>query len=72
MIKYFQPLTLSFQVALCSDGIRNSVHSIFVDGPGYGELSNISSIASSSQVFVEDVGVAGSRTAGNYTACKCL
>ena len=59
-------------MAVFSDGISNNVRTILFDGPGYGEPSVIFSVASSSQVFVEDLGVAGSRTPGNYTACKCL
>lgn len=70
LIKYFQPITLEFQVAVLSDGLSNAVNRIMLKRPGSIEPSFIRSIQNSSQVFAEEVGFAGSATAGIYTACE--
>lgn len=70
MVKYFQPLTLSFQAAVQSDGIINNVRTIVLEQPGSSESSLITSSDNSVQVFAEDLGYAGSGTTGNYTACE--
>lgn len=69
MVKYFQPVTLSFRVAVQSDGIINHVRMIIIQKSGSGDMSNVVSMTNS-QVFSQDLGFAGGKTGGNYTACK--
>jgi len=69
-VKYFQPLTLSFQVAVQSNGICNNVRDIFLERPGSNKPLVITNEAKFSQVFAKELGFAGVRSAGNYTACE--
>ena len=71
IVKYFQPVALSFQVAALSNGISNiAVPQILLERSGSSEPLSIRSTANNSQVFTEELGFAGNRTTGNYTACK--
>ena len=70
MVKYLQPVTLSFQVAVQSNGIFNTVEVIRLERPGSSEQIPILSTRDNSQVFTEELGPAGIQTVGNYTACE--
>ena len=61
---------LSFQVAVLSDGFANSGLQLMLEGPGFSEPTIIHSTDSNSQVYTQELGFAGTGTAGNYTACE--
>ena len=71
-VKYLQPVTLSFQVAVLSDGINNIVRDLEIplEKPGSNESLVISSTTNNSQVFTKELGPAVNQTSGNYTACE--
>ena len=69
-IRFFDNLTLSFQVAVRSNGVSNFVSRIFLEPPGSRKPSYINHTEHSSQVFTEELGFAGNRSVGNYTACE--
>ena len=69
IVKYLQPVTLSFQVAVQSNGIFNRAE-VLLERPGPSEQTPIFSTRDNSQVFTEELGPAGIRTVGNYTACE--
>ena len=72
LVKYFQNVTLSFQAAVNSNGVTNRVSQIFLEQPGNSEQVRVFNETNNSQVFDYELILAGSHTAGNYTACKCI
>ena len=71
MTRYFQPVNLTFLLAIRSDGIVNdfeSVSAVFqydTDGNPLG-LHKVTAHGTSSQVFMLDLGYAGLHTSGSY------
>ena len=55
-----------------SNGVINQVPQIFLEQPGNSEQVRVFNEANNSQVFAYELVLAGSHTAGNYTACKCI
>ena len=75
--RYFQPVNLTFLLAIRSDGIRNgfdtfeslpAVSQYDVDGNRLG-VHEVTVHETSSQVFILDLVYAGLHTSGNYTIC---
>ena len=74
MVRYLQPISLAFLVALNSDGISNTIEFLTVvqvDINGRGSIHEANELETSSQIFTIDLGNATEMIAGNYTICKC-
>ena len=74
VVGYFQPVNLTFLLAIRSDGISNRLSKVPVfqydaSGNPVMQLHEAVALESSSQLFTLELGYAGQHTPENYTIC---